>query len=153
LVQEKKIDVVKVYVTLFRLEGNVAVVRATKSFHLRKFFKGVEECLVMGCRGPFFGSFWSSQSLKNFSERNGLQFAEGIASTSGDWFNVIDYSRDERIEENLHHLMTKMRFFEEPKPVIIDRETKLLQIFVTAVDLTEDAYVEFLKLRRISLNE
>ena len=67
--------------------------------------------------GPFFGSFWSTQSLKSFADRNGLEFSEGMASTAGDWFNVIDYTRDESIEDNLRALVTKLRFFEEPKPV------------------------------------
>jgi hypothetical protein len=26
----------------------------------------------MGCKGPFFGSFWSQQSLKKILERNGV---------------------------------------------------------------------------------
>jgi len=141
---------VKVLVTLFKIDGNVVVVRATKSFHVRKYFKGVEECSVMRAKGQFYGLFFSDSSLKRISETHALNFPDGTASVSGDWFNILDYSQDGNISEKLSMLAAKLAEFSEPTSVVIGEER---QIIVSTVQLSKDGYVEFLKLLRISLNE
>ena len=107
----------------------------------------------MGAKGPFHGFFFADASLKRISDMNALNFPDGTASHSGDWFNILDYSRDVNISENLMILMSKLGEFSEPRSVVIGDDRQLLQITVSTVQLSQDGYVEFLNLRRIALNE
>ena len=57
--------------------------------------KGVEE-YADGLQRSILWIFLVAAKLeKNF----GKKWSDGLASSSGDWFNVIDYSRNENIAE------------------------------------------------------
>jgi hypothetical protein len=90
----------------------------------------------MGAKGPFHGFFFADASLKRISDMNALNFPDGTASHSGDWFN--DYSRDVNISENLTILISKLGEFSEPKSVVIGDDRQLLQIIVSTVQLSQD---------------
>jgi len=96
----------------------------------------------MRAKGPFHGFFFADASLKRISDMNARNFPDGTASHSG-WFNILDYSRDVNISENLTILMSKLGEFTEPKSVVIGDDRQLLQIIVSTVQLSQDGYVEF----------